>query len=1405
MKMKKMIAALCAAAMAVSPLSAFAAETEGEDEMNAELLESGAYVGSKVVYSGEEYEREEVLEVAGEPFFYNGVQIRIDKVVDDPAYNFTDEQVKELFRLAKEDGFTVANVQIRWMDVQQDQSFTATESAYIRGGSYADKTFNTGGIEIYYDESSESNQALGYVKFDISGWTKSQAEAARIRLYNKSAVSGEHSVSIYALEDCTWSKDTITWNNAPGHDGYEISGELVSQSPSWDKVSAQEYFDFDVSDYIIEQQAKGKTSVSFIIAADITSGDDTSVNITFDDFDDDRPPTLYLSSMDEYDWDYLDRIIGYAEEYDLKMEVLWFATDTCSIVSELRVPWYVLQNYQKCVYSTGEPWVKKANSDITGIYYYLTCKNDLSLREQEAKVLTDVFNHIGEYNEAHGNKNTVIGCQVCNEPNVARLHNSSVTENGVKLQNCQCDTCVALKASGGYSDSEFKDYTLFEYCNNLSKAVKTSNYPVWTRVNNVNGCEAWGVTYNENKRASGGTDTDEGTYLDFIGLDPYGWSRSNLYAFGTGDYSTGHNLPMVMESGGEKSMSALMMLATVAGGAFYNVYDLCSPDGHALYNSDLTPRVISAGDTYLPNGGTYIEDIKNHNLWLNKIGYEIATKKTDKQGGKNLLFFNCEGTSTSDINVTKSIGGMDVTYKSDTIYSVGIAVKRSDNEVVLLSSKDEDATFTLSGIGTDVVSVEYGYYEGSEWVSEDGEVTYSTSGKDLVVTMPEFSVVRVVTENALPEPETYEFEDMSVSVTNSFSLETQSDSSASGGKWTLVRDATAGTVVTFTFELDEEMNASLATGYKSKSSGRGAVQMYVNGVKYGGALSQYGSSEEFTLSDYGPIVTLKKGTNTISYTVTASGIVTFDYLEIMESDMMPEELEGRVLTDEDFSEDDESSFGFSSGASVSDGTLKITDGMDNYTTSIKIFDAKIINQPQIDLTFDWTSNITSAGKKSGIEFRDLYGRLIFAIASKSGSVLRYSVTGADSDSANAEYDREPTWTEIDMSRGTTYTIRLYCDFEEKTVSYSITEKSTGNMLAVASDIPTEATSLAKMIACNYYTNESGKSYAGTQTIDNFKIVGSDENVELPYADRTIYAFGDSVVAGHKYDAGFADFAARQMGAELSYNASENGAAVMDGTILSQIESAPEEAPDIVIFDGGVNDAYSTNAGKWGEVGDETADFDTATFAGCFENLISQMKAKWGDDTKLCYVAVHKTAARDSDIQELLHEIELEACEKWGVIVADVYSNPLIDTNDDTIRWNYTFDDLGSDYLPGTMATISSEKFSSTYPSGTHPNFRAIEEFYVPAVIETLGDYAAKILSYDAEAKSVTFRLEKDETVNVYFAAFDGNELTKVRVVSVEGKIGENTAFAGEDFDAEDMRVFVWSKNVEPRMNSWTTE
>ena len=200
-------------------------------------------------------------------------------------------------------------------------------------------------------------------------------------------------------------------------------------------------------------------------------------------------------------------------------------------------------------------------------------------------------------------------------------------------------------------------------------------------------------------------------------------------------------------------------------------------------------------------------------------------------------------------------------------------------------------------------------------------------------------------------------------------------------------------------------------------------------------------------------------------------------------------------------------------------------------------------------------------------------------------------------------------------------------------------------------------------------------------------------------DKKIYAFGDSIMAGHKYKkAAFIDFVAAKQNMDLNKYA-RNGATIMDvnyegGQILSQIIKASERKPDFILFDGGTNDAeYILNCKDI---------FDYEIYRRAFEKTVKTIQTKW-NNTPVIYVAAHKLGSRDIVIQEKIRNIAFKICEQYQVIVADVYN--LLDTNDVNKKNKYTFDELTKNGLPGMNG------------SGTHPNLAAIEEYYVPVVCE----------------------------------------------------------------------------------------
>lgn len=244
------------------------------------------------------------------------------------------------------------------------------------------------------------------------------------------------------------------------------------------------------------------------------------------------------------------------------------------------------------------------------------------------------------------------------------------------------------------------------------------------------------------------------------------------------------------------------------------------------------------------------------------------------------------------------------------------------------------------------------------------------------------------------------------------------------------------------------------------------------------------------------------------------------------------------------------------------------------------------------------------------------------------------------------------------------------------------------------------------------------SINGSVSVDNLKvrIIGDAgpvvPNIDSPINNKLVYAFGDSIVYGHTSpDKSFMQLIANDYAINLNMMA-KNGASIMPSSnhILSQINNAPDEAPDFVVFEGYTNDAYgsaetdSFNAGGknkditkcYGEVTAEgTTEFDTDTFCGAFEQIIYTMRWKW-QTSKFVFITIHKSGARDMEIQTKLHDLSVAICEKWNVDVVDMFTDSALDTTDTVQMSKYIINGKGS-----------------------HPNEAACKEFYIPAVVRKL--------------------------------------------------------------------------------------
>lgn len=423
-----------------------------------------------------------------------------------------------------------------------------------------------------------------------------------------------------------------------------------------------------------------------------------------------------------------------------------------------------------------------------------------------------------------------------------------------------------------------------------------------------------------------------------------------------------------------------------------------------------------------------------------------------------------------------------------------------------------------------------------------------------------------------------------------------------------------------------------------------------------------------------------------------------------------------TLIDESFdAQTTPADFGFSSDATVSGGVLTLEPRSGAGHAAHRDFDPEVIGQKRFDLAFTWSVDAGDDQSGNGIELRDLYGRLLFALSGgvdESGNErIGVATKGAAVDESSAGKDSGlPSYTYEPADLSQTYAIALHADFTAKTVEYSVKDKD-GDVV-VGGTASTKATSLYRMYAVAYRAGGEG-----AQTIDDFTLTGTDTSTAYPLKGKRVYAFGDSLIDGFLYDqAGFVTFASYAEGFKLNDYA-RNGATILPseidaqhgGQILRQAAnvSANTPDPDVIVFNGGTNDTPLDN----------TTAADEEEYTQYFEQTIRTFHEKW-PSTPIIYVTAAKMGYVGSYGEQQLHDLELKLCRKWGVTVADVYANSGLDTRVDTQRKKYSFDELDANGLPGTPETVTYDD-PSKQPSGIHPNLDGIEKFYQPIFTKTL--------------------------------------------------------------------------------------
>lgn len=234
------------------------------------------------------------------------------------------------------------------------------------------------------------------------------------------------------------------------------------------------------------------------------------------------------------------------------------------------------------------------------------------------------------------------------------------------------------------------------------------------------------------------------------------------------------------------------------------------------------------------------------------------------------------------------------------------------------------------------------------------------------------------------------------------------------------------------------------------------------------------------------------------------------------------------------------------------------------------------------------------------------------------------------------------------------------------------------------------------------TKEAMQEYVNTYLTEHPTEI--DEILTNPYKNKTIVAFGDSILAGWgwKEGTGIIQPLKEKYTDAVWINKAESGAnmAVTSSPahtpIVNQITSYTGAA-DAIILDGGVND--KNNGLPIGSI--ETnydASYNTSTFCGALESSLQYIMDKYPLAVKL-YIIPH-SFAKDNSYVDSIYSKAIEICKKWNMPCLDMRT-----------------------YSQIAMTSANKEAYTynpnSKKGDGVHPNETWYRTFYSPVIDQKL--------------------------------------------------------------------------------------
>jgi glucose/arabinose dehydrogenase len=139
----------------------------------------------------------------------------------------------------------------------QTRTLASTADAYVTDGLSANKNYGSTG-ELLVRSSGGFNRHA-YYKFDLA--SVGNIASAKLRLFGRlisTTAADSVTTGVFSASGAAWGESTLTWNNRPASGTTALATARVT-------AGASRWYEWDLTSYLRQQKAAGRTSVTLVI------------------------------------------------------------------------------------------------------------------------------------------------------------------------------------------------------------------------------------------------------------------------------------------------------------------------------------------------------------------------------------------------------------------------------------------------------------------------------------------------------------------------------------------------------------------------------------------------------------------------------------------------------------------------------------------------------------------------------------------------------------------------------------------------------------------------------------------------------------------------------------------------------------------------------------------------------------------------------------------------------------------------------------------------------------------------------------------------------------------------------------------------------------------------------------